>query len=88
MSDVTDALDQLIAGEVPSPGAAPGAAWLNFTGIWPPSGNPGMVNVIGGPAGGAAPRPRSCAAMGMPMSRMIETTRERPVRMQFLLKGG
>src|SRR5436189_270442 len=40
------AFAQLIAGDVPSPGAAPGAAWLNLTGICPPSGNPGIVKVI------------------------------------------
>jgi hypothetical protein len=40
-----------IAGDVPSPGATPGAAWLNLTGICPPSANPETVNVIGGAAG-------------------------------------
>ena len=25
-----------------------GLAWLNLTGIWPPSGNPGMLKVIAG----------------------------------------
>src|SRR5579883_961672 len=49
------ALAQLIAGDVPSPGATPGAAWLNLTGIRPPSANPGMVSVIAGEAGGALP---------------------------------
>src|SRR5947208_2365017 len=57
---------QLMAGDFPSPGATPSAAWLYFTGICPPSGNPAMVIVIGGPAGaaGAAPRcpPGACAA--------------------------
>src|SRR6185503_8228713 len=48
-------LPQLIAGEVPSPGAAPGAAWLNLTGICPPSGKPVTVSVIAG-GGGAPPR--------------------------------
>src|SRR5215468_2759624 len=48
-----------IAGDRPSPGATPGAAWLYFTGIGPPSGNPATVIVIGGAAG--AP-PRCCAA--------------------------
>src|SRR5512134_2660314 len=59
---------QLIAGDVPSPGAAPGAAWLNFTGICPPSGNPLTVIVIGGPlAAGAAPR--CCADAGRARTR-------------------
>jgi hypothetical protein len=57
---------QLIAGDVPSPGAAPSAAWLYFTGIWPPSGNPATVRVIAGAAGPPArwpPRcPGACAA--------------------------
>jgi hypothetical protein len=44
----------LISGDVLR-GAAPGAAWLNSTGICPPSANPVIVMVIGGPAG-AAPR--------------------------------
>ena len=47
---------QLIAGDSPSPVATPGAAWLNFTGISPPSGNPATVSVIGGAAGAAAAR--------------------------------
>src|SRR5688572_1752723 len=54
---------QLIAGEVPSPGAAPAAAWLNRTGISPPSGKPCTVSTIAG-AGGAAPPAGCCAAAG------------------------
>src|SRR6185436_14899892 len=49
---------QVIAGDSPSPTATPGAAWLYFTGICPPSENPATVMVIGGAAG--AP-PRCCA---------------------------
>ena len=45
----------MIAGDVPSPGATPGAAWLNFTGICPPSANPATVSVMGGPAGPGMP---------------------------------
>src|SRR5262245_24490764 len=60
-----------IAGEVPSPGAAPGAAWLNFTGIWPPSGNPVMVRVIAG-AGG-------CLAGGFCASANAEAERTKVV---------
>ena len=56
-------LVQVIAGDVPSPGAAPSAAWLNLTGIWPPSGKPAMLIVIGGAAGAGA-APRCCAARG------------------------
>src|SRR6188508_1054960 len=60
---------QLMAGDVPSPGAAPGAAWLNFTGISPPSGKPCTVSTIAGaggvaPAAGAAPAAGCCAAAG------------------------
>src|SRR5215207_6984928 len=51
-------LAHAIAGDVPSPGAAPGAAWLNFTGISPPSGKPVTVSVIAGPAGAAGAAPR------------------------------
>src|SRR5919198_489820 len=66
---------QLIAGEVPSPGAAPGAAWLNFTGISPPSGNAAMVIVMAGPPGAPLRWPRSCAATGSDISATtIETT--------------
>jgi len=35
------------AGEVPSPGAAPGAAWLNFTGMIVPSAKAFVLRVIG-----------------------------------------
>src|SRR5215470_4723137 len=41
----------VIAGDNPSPVATPGAAWLYFTGICPPSAKPATVIVIGG--GGA-----------------------------------
>src|SRR2546430_5870479 len=82
-------LAQLIAGDVPSPGAAPSAAWLYFTGISPPSGNAAMVNVMAGPpAAGAPPRcpPRSCAATEIAMSGMIvETKNHRRVRILSLL---
>jgi hypothetical protein len=56
-------LVHVMAGDVPSPGAAPGAAWLNFTGISPPSGKPCTVSTIAG-AGGAAPAAGCCAAAG------------------------
>src|SRR5262245_19544792 len=82
------ALAQLIAGDVPSRGAAPSAAWLNLTGIWPPSGNPGIVSVMGR-AAGAAPRwpPRSCAAIGSATSITIDDTmNDRPGCMSFLLE--
>src|ERR1043166_5003068 len=49
----------VIAGDSPSPTATPGAAWLYFTGICPPSAKPATVIVIGG-AAGAPPR---CADM-------------------------
>src|SRR4051812_26966764 len=83
-------LDQLIAGEVPSPGATPGAAWLNFTGIWPPSGNPAIVIVIGGAAGAAAPRcpPRSCAVADAETSQAAVTgnvSRSEVRRMRMLV---
>jgi hypothetical protein len=44
-----------IAGDVPSPGATPGAAWLNRTGTSAPSANPETVSVIAG-GGGVPPR--------------------------------
>src|SRR5262245_8558098 len=80
-------LVQLNAGDVPSPGAAPGAAWLNFTGMSPPSGNPETVNVIGGLAG-APPRcpPRSWALTDTVISRMrTERTAARLLRIASLL---
>src|SRR6266516_3044693 len=82
-------LAQLIAGEVPSPGATPSAAWLNLTGIAPPSGNPVTVNVIAGPpAAGGPPRCPACAAIatGIAIDRMIiDATNHRPAIMLFLL---
>src|SRR5688572_16263589 len=78
-------LAQLIAGEVPSPGAAPSAAWLNFTGISPPSGNAGIVNVMAGPLAAGAP-PRCPPAMGIePRKMIVETRHNRPARILFLL---
>src|SRR3569832_114609 len=58
-----------IAGDVPSPGATPGAAWLNLTGIWPPSGYPAIVSVITG----AAP-PAFCATAETVNPSMISPT--------------
>src|SRR3954447_13685877 len=58
---------QLIAGDNPSPGATPSAAWLNFTGICPPSLNPETVSVIAGPAGAPparCPPPPRCPGVG------------------------
>src|SRR6185369_3207212 len=88
------ALVQVIAGDVPSPGAAPSAAWLNFTGNCPPSEKPSTVIVIGG--AGAAPRPapppaprppRSCAATGRTTQNVtIRTKHNRKKRMLFLPK--
>src|SRR5580765_5342873 len=49
----------VMAGDRPSPGDTPGAAWLYFRGIWPPSGKPATVIVIAGAAG--AP-PGCCVA--------------------------
>src|SRR5690606_16388668 len=40
--------DQESGGEVPSPGAAPGAAWVNSIGITPPSGKAVVLRTIGG----------------------------------------
>src|SRR5207249_12096951 len=82
-------LAQVIAGDVPSPGAAPSAAWLNLTGISPPSGNPVIVIVIGGPPAPGAPArcpARCCATSGTAMSETaIDTKNHRPVRMFVLL---
>src|SRR5688572_18444179 len=67
---------QVMAGDVPSPGAAPGAAWLNFTGISPPSGKPCTVRTMAG-AGGAAPAagaaPGCCAAAGSAATNPLTT---------------
>ena len=63
---------QLIAGDVPSPGAAPGAAWLKRTGISPPSAKPCTVSTIAG-AGGAAPAAGCCAAAGSAAKNPIAT---------------
>src|SRR5476651_1108826 len=74
-------LAQLIAGDKPSPVATPGAAWLNFTGTSPPSGNPATVNVIAGAAGAA---PRCWAAIGIAMNTaIVETTNHILVFMLF-----
>src|SRR6185503_6450634 len=64
---------QLMAGDKPSPVATPGAAWVNFTGMSPPSGNPETVSVIGGAAGAPPPRcpPGCCAASGNEASTVI-----------------
>src|SRR5262245_5759740 len=80
---------QLIAGDVPSPGAAPGAACENFTGICPPSGNPVTVKTMAG-AAGAPPRcPRSWALIGIATSRrtIVKRTNHSLVRMLLLLNG-
>src|SRR5256885_8078111 len=78
---------QLIAGDVPSPGAAPSAAWLNFTGIWPPSGKPETVKVIAGAAGAPARCPVCArAATGIATDRtLIETTNHCTALMLLLL---
>src|SRR5688572_14127183 len=69
-------LVQLIAGEVPSPGAAPGAAWLKRTGISPPSGKPVTVNTIAGAAGAAAAPPPAagCCAVTGNAAKIPQTT--------------
>src|SRR6185436_9335306 len=80
-------LAQAIAGDVPSPGAAPGAAWLNFTGMSAPSANPVTVSVIAG-AAGAPPRwpAGDCAINGTAMDRMnTENTSQRAADMLCLL---
>jgi hypothetical protein len=63
---------QVIAGDVPSPGAAPGAAWLKRTGISPPSGKPCTVSTMAG-AGGAAPAAGCCAAAGNAAKKPLKT---------------
>src|SRR5882672_90360 len=86
-------LAQVIAGEVPSPGAAPSAAWLNFTGISPPSGNPATVIVMAGLLAGGGPlrwlgpfTVLGFAAMGIPtISVIIDARSIRPFRILFLL---
>jgi glyoxylase-like metal-dependent hydrolase (beta-lactamase superfamily II) len=61
-----------MAGDVPSPTGTPGAAWLNFTGNCPPSGNPETVIVI---AGGGVPR---CpGSVNVSVRRKIETAANR-----------
>src|SRR4051812_50013241 len=45
---------QWIAGDVPPPGSAPGADWVNFNGISLPSEKPETVSVIAGAAGRGA----------------------------------
>ena len=62
---------QVMAGESPSPVATPGAAWLNFTGNWPPSGKPATVSTIGAAGAGAAPR--CCAPSGLVMTTTVST---------------
>src|SRR5690348_7864444 len=64
----------VIAGDSPSPGATPGAAWLYFTGIWPPSGNPATVIVIAGAAG--APPACCIAAAAAAMTTNIDVTNQ------------
>src|SRR5687768_10248989 len=51
---------QVMAGDVPPPGAASGAAWVNLTGMSSPSANPATVKTMGAAAGPAA----RCAASG------------------------
>src|SRR4051812_34607604 len=53
---------QRISGDVPSPGAAPGADWVNFTGISLPSEKPETVSVIAGAAGRAVGWPAGAGA--------------------------
>src|SRR3954451_7711445 len=76
-------LAQLMAGDNPSPVATPGAAWLNFTGIDPPSANPSTVIVIGGAAG--AP-PRCCAEATVARHAIVETRNTTRLLMSDLLK--
>src|SRR4051812_50162014 len=45
---------QWSAGDVPPPGSAPGADWVNFNGISLPSEKPETVSVIAGAAGRGA----------------------------------
>jgi hypothetical protein len=46
---------QFNSGEAPSPGAAPGAAWLNIKGMMPPSGKAGEdIDIMDGAAGACA----------------------------------
>src|SRR5580704_3608064 len=81
-------LVQLIAGDNPSPGATPGAAWLYFTVTSPPSGNPSTVKVIAGAAGAAGAAPRCCAAVGIVTNSIIDERTNHPlVPMPYLLKG-
>jgi hypothetical protein len=67
--------DHVMAGDVPSPGATPGAAWLILTGICPPSANPATVIVIGGAAG--VP-PRCCAETTLATARTIADAVRQP----------
>src|ERR1700750_71682 len=53
---------QWISGDVPPPGSAPGADWVNFTGISLPSEKPVTVRVIAGAAGRAAGWPPGAGA--------------------------
>src|SRR5580704_2396234 len=71
----TGAFDHVIAGDRPSPAATPGAAWVYFTGIVPPSGNPATVIVIGDVP------PGCCAGAFAVASRTMADAVENRVRM-------
>ena len=64
-----DAIWGIVTAEAEVP--TPGAAWLNFTGIWPPSGKPATVSTIG--AAGAGVAPRCCAPSGLVMTTTVST---------------
>src|SRR4051812_28123112 len=82
-------LVHVIAGETPSPGATPGAAWLYFTGIWPPSENPATVIVIGGGGGVAGAPPRCCAVTVVhPRATIVEPINTFRARMLNLPRSG
>src|SRR5215471_13938419 len=76
------ALAQFIAGEVPSPAATPGAAWLNLTGIRPPSGNPEMVRVIADEAGPPLVAP-PCADSRTVMESVIAKQKTNCMRLSY-----
>src|SRR5262245_32549098 len=76
------ALAQFIAGDVPSPAATPGAAWLNLTGIRPPSGNPEMVRVIADEAGPPLVAP-PCADSRTVMESVIASKRTNCMRISY-----
>src|SRR5215471_9537584 len=78
------ALAHFIAGDVPSPGATPAAAWLNLTGIWPPSGNPEMVRVMADEAGAGPPLGGPpCADSRTVMESVIDSKRTNCMRLSY-----